>query len=600
MPGWLSPRRALLVALCAVLAPLLAAAAEITHFDLRQEGSAALVTVAGQDGAPQFILIDTGRASTGGRGAALVRDELAKRGITRLDLLILTHLDADHAEGTFTLLGVNRSAVQTKDSGGEGIRGPPVAISRILLPADTLPQHKQFRQELISAAKAAGAEVVSPSSDVVAAIEKEYAVTVLVPPSKPKTPNETSLVIVGYDRPHDTAFLFTGDLPVGMIREMLPNLPNHVNVLQAPHHGADRGLLDLVAKTNPDYIVISADDGNRYAHPKLSILRSLACIRPPPTHVEVLFSNTYGGNAEDRFNATKLATEVRTRVERAVRNLKDPNPAGSFADHDLLLQHNFLSLRPDRSELTQPAFTKSIGYDQVLITGERGNLKFIDGKFSGQNDPEAATFMSIVWRELSSASDSELEKLRSWDDAQVYLSILAANRESLFDSTPLSFSGADAAVSMKKSRILEMGRSRVTGARWEQLVQMCLAQSIAEREEALRGVRDSFLHPQFSLVSVSEEELNQLMAAAVADYETGSGDKNVTRVTESINEARSTAWDDRMYQASEEIRNKMKLAEPASEHGWLAPTLEKIGVPKEFAGFSGAFLEEISAVRAIP
>ena len=70
MPGWLSPRRALLVALCAVLAPLLAAAAEITHFDLRQEGSAALVTVAGQDGATTLILIDTGRASTSGRGAA--------------------------------------------------------------------------------------------------------------------------------------------------------------------------------------------------------------------------------------------------------------------------------------------------------------------------------------------------------------------------------------------------------------------------------------------------------------------------------------------------------------------------------------------------
>jgi hypothetical protein len=94
-----------------------------------------------KDGTPRFILIDTGRASTGERGAALVRDELAKRGITRLDLVILTHLDADHAEGTFTLLGVNRSAAKTKDSGGEGIRGPPVAISRILLPADTSEIH---------------------------------------------------------------------------------------------------------------------------------------------------------------------------------------------------------------------------------------------------------------------------------------------------------------------------------------------------------------------------------------------------------------------------------------------------------------------------
>lgn len=315
MLPFLSRWRALLVSFCALaLAHLLTAATQITHFDLRQDGAAALVAIDGPDGKLGFILIDTGRASSSGRGAALVRDELIKRGITRIDLAILTHLDADHAEGLFTLLGTTRVEVRSHGTAGEPIRGPPVAINRILLPADTLPQHERFRQDLVSAAKMAGAAVVSPSPEEIAKIEAEYAVTVLVPPSKPRAPNETSLVIVRHDRTNDTAFMFTGDIPAAMIQQMLPKLPKHVNVLQAPHHGADQGLLDLITRTNPDYIVISADMGNRYAHPRLSILRTLARSGQTPSPVWRLAAALHNVHA-DRFAKT-LAREVESRVSR--------------------------------------------------------------------------------------------------------------------------------------------------------------------------------------------------------------------------------------------------------------------------------------------
>ena len=72
---------------------------------------------------------------------------------------------------------------------------------------------------------------------------------------------------------------------------------------------------------------------------------------------------------------------------------------------------------------------RSVDYAQVLITGERGNLRFVDGHYDGvADDAEERFFMSLVWYELQFASDEELKGLRTWDEAQAYLSIIAAGR----------------------------------------------------------------------------------------------------------------------------------------------------------------------------
>ncbi len=598
MYDWLSRRFTLCIALCALaLVPMLAEADEITHFDLRQDGAAALVTLDARDGTPaRYVLIDTGRIGGENRGAAIVRDELAKRGITRLDLVILTHLDADHAEGVFTLLGsAGRQGARPPDLDNESIRGPPVAIGRLLLPADTLPKHEQFRQELISAATTAAVEVLSPTPGVIADIQSEFGITVLTPPSKPKSPNETSLVIVGHDREKDTAFLFTGDIPAGMIRQMAAKLPHHVNVLQAPHHGADEGLLDLIAQTNPDYIVISANRGNRYSHPRLAILRSLAEIRPPPTRMSRVFTAVYS-DERDRFNAAKLAREVRSRVDAAILRLKNPYGLGGIGPFDLSLDP------PSALSFTSPpvpqrTFAKPIEYDQVLITGERGNLRFVDGKVSGEQYPETARFMSIVWRELRYAADNELRQLRNWDEAQAYLSIVAANRET-FPVSPVRFDGV-VETELTRARVLELGLSRVGETRWRQLVTMCLEQIISEREEALRAIRDEFLKPALRIPKVSRDELYELLAAAVADYQTGTGDQNTQRTVESINRTRQANYNEAGNRASEELRSRLERARPKSERGWLGPAMMRLGVPKPVAAFSAALLEAAAAKRLI-
>jgi len=563
------------VAIALTLAPLLAAAAtSVTHFDLHQEGDSALLIVDGSDGSPRSILIDTGRAGKESQGAVIVRGELAKRGVTKLDLVILTHLDADHAEGVLTLLDAARqNAPPEPGRGNEPVRGPPLSIGRVLLPGDVLPQHERLRQQIVAAARSTNTEVVSPTPEIIAEIEREYGVTVIVPPRKAKaSPNETSLVIVRYDRAGGSAFLFTGDIPAGMIRQMLPKLPNHVNVLQAPHHGSDPGLMDLIARTKPDYIVISANQKNRYNHPRLAILRSIAKIRPPP---EGPFSNMWRSYREDRFHGSELAREVSWRVYVAKSKLKDPARLRSL----LPPARNFDDLKPQAPRLTNPkpavAYGSPIRVDQLLITGERGHVEFTDGKFAGETDPELEEFRSAVWDELEYVSDFELGQLGSWNDAQAYLSILAADRHYI----RLYGSG------LSPARLLEMGRSRVSPERWRQLVRVCANEGIREREAALDAVRNGLRG------SATSDEIASLLAAAVADYESRGGDTHMERVVNEINQHRESAYSYEISQASAETLARLREAEPKAERGWLEPKLEKLGVPKWFAAFSGELVE---------
>lgn len=591
--------RLTIVAFCVLFfCRLLVNATEILHFDLQQDGAAALVIVNGPDGKARYVLIDTGRRSADRKGASLVRDELRKRDIKRLDLVILTHLDADHAEGIFTLLGTTKTGELSPETSNEPIRGPPLEIKRILVPADTLPQHERFREQLVSAATISNAEVVSPTTAIIEEIEKTYSVTVLVPPSKPKArPNETSLVIVGYDRQQDSAFMFTGDLPASMIRQMLPKLPNHVDVLQAPHHGADPGLLALVAKTRPNYIVISADKGNRYAHPRLSILRSLAAIRPPPSRSAIIRDG--GIDDPDRFGAARLAREVEKRLSTAISKVKRNSPGFDINSGAWSSQWS-LTPTPNR-ERSWRTVGRAFDYEQVLITGERGDLQFVDGLYTGTADVEQSSFMSLVWYELQYVSDEELQELRTWNEAQAYLSIIAAARVRDYQPEPDKVTVPNSGLplvkgtapkrlpAMKRSQVIKIGKTRVMPKRWNELLQKCAEQSVAAREAALRGVREKLL--QWG----SAEEVSLLIAAAVADYETDGGDRHLTNATKSINRQREIARDEAISRARQEIVELRGRAKPQT--GWLAPALVRLGLPKGLSAFSGAVLEAAAETR---
>lgn len=619
--------KTLLAALVLVLRPLVAAAAtEVVHFDLKQDGASALVTVDTPDG-PRYVLIDTGRAATtSGKGAAVVRDELAKRGITRIDLLVLTHLDADHAEGTFTLLGATNAVADSQPDASPGIRGPPVRIERVLFPADTLPRHEKIRAELVASLEDSGSEILTPTADVLAQLDRDYDVTVLVPPSKPRTPNETSLLIIGHDRVKNRAFLITGDVPAGMLPQMLAQLPTHVDVLQAPHHGADPGLLQLISHTDPDYVVISANRDNRYRHPTLPVLRSLARASPSSSYVGRRALGLRVGSP-GRFGVDGLARNVKQAVQHALGQLW-------VSDVDRVLAMSGLS-RPGRLSFATPDFADGLSRrpesipvrrpiypERVFITGELGDLRFVDGVPQATQDASVAAFKALIWNELRDLSDGELKRLRNWDDAQAYLSILAADGqadagqgetdpeflprprwaprvESFVASTPADVEYQP----IKQSVLLQHGRSRVTSARWRQLETMAEEQIVAEREAALDRVRAELESEQDSLIlgrtPTTPTELSTLIAAAVVDDRQGRGGEHVSEAVRRINGERKAKWQSASDAVSAELRlaRQAEFARLMPAKGWLAPALERLGVPREYAAFSAQAVRALRRLR---
>ena len=172
---------------------------------------------------------------------------LRSQGVFRLDGLIITHFDADHAGGA------------------------PGLLNKI--PADTIylpvtPGENAIRDALIQ-----------NHSDAICWVEEDMALT--------DTPitifaamdfvdgNESSLCILF--QPEECDILITGDRSAAGEQALIANaeLPD-VEILIAGHHGSrDSTSWELLNETRPEIVIISVGDGNYYGHPNRETLNRL-------------------------------------------------------------------------------------------------------------------------------------------------------------------------------------------------------------------------------------------------------------------------------------------------------------------------------------
>ena len=228
----LSPRRAALVSALAALFSLAAAhypALSVWQLDVG-EGHATLVKAPGG----VEVLIDTGPAWAGGR---VVRAHRAL-GIHALDLLVLTHADADHTGAALRLLA--------EVPVGAVVVSPPH-------PAD---------DPAITAARLAGVPIlVAGAGDRLKL--GPYRLRFLHPgPLAPPGDNAKSLVVE--TRWRGRALLVLGDLP-RRYEEGLAFLP--ADVLVASHHGAEDGTGERVLAAARPRVVLVGVGKNPYGHP---------------------------------------------------------------------------------------------------------------------------------------------------------------------------------------------------------------------------------------------------------------------------------------------------------------------------------------------
>jgi competence protein ComEC len=206
------------------------------HFIDVGQGDCTLVIVG-----DRAMLIDAGDGAKG----TLVQNYLSKRGIDRLDYLVLTHPDADH------------------------IGGAPVIITKFQVDRVFVSNYEKDNrtyQKLIEALDNKRYKYSTPLvGEVYGLGEAEFMI--LAPNATYSNPNDSSVALLLTHG--NNTFLFTGDAEERAERDIVSNgYPLAADVLHAGHHGSrSSSSTDFLEMVMPEYAVISCEEGNQYGHP---------------------------------------------------------------------------------------------------------------------------------------------------------------------------------------------------------------------------------------------------------------------------------------------------------------------------------------------
>jgi competence protein ComEC len=176
-----------------------------------------------------------------------------------LDLVALTHLDADHSRGLLRVL--------------ESYKTGAVIAGRPDLDSHLYPQwHKAVQQ--------GGHRLAHLSAGQELALEEGVTLTALHPPSVPRRgpawdSNNNSLVLrLSYG---EISFLLTGDIEEEAERYLARAARSlQSDVLKVGHHGSNSSTTAAFLRAvKPRWAVISAGEGNQYGHPHPSVVGRL-------------------------------------------------------------------------------------------------------------------------------------------------------------------------------------------------------------------------------------------------------------------------------------------------------------------------------------
>ena len=227
---------------------------EIVFLSVGQGDAVAIRSSAGR-----WVLVDTGpRGRSWDAGARVVLPYMRRRGVTRLEALVLTHPDLDHIGG---------AKVITEAFAPRFIMDPAQAVGKDAY-VDVLEVATAGRIPWIEARRGfvlefdgARLEVLHP--DGLAA----------TPTGKSDSNAQSVVVLVQYG-----AFdaLLTGDAPTEVEDGLLAYLPGELELLKVGHHGSNTSTSpDLLSKTSPELAVISVGARNRYGHPHSEVVQRL-------------------------------------------------------------------------------------------------------------------------------------------------------------------------------------------------------------------------------------------------------------------------------------------------------------------------------------
>ena len=189
------------------------------------------------------LLMDCGGSSSF-EAAERAADYLRSAGENRLDLLVLSHYDKDHAGGIPMLLEW-------------------VEVGLVALPDNSA--DNRLRQEIEAAALATGTEIAYITADC--RLSNDLCTVTLYAPFSGASSNESGVCMLFSQGDFDV--LITGDVNTEMERRLVKygDLPD-IEVLVAGHHGSHYSTGEvLLDATLPELVLISVGAENSYGHP---------------------------------------------------------------------------------------------------------------------------------------------------------------------------------------------------------------------------------------------------------------------------------------------------------------------------------------------
>lgn len=216
------------------------------HFlDVGQGASQLIIGPTGQT-----MLIDAGNNDQ----ESVVVDYLKGQGVSKIDILVGTHPDADHVGGLDAVID-------------------NFEIGKIYMPK--VQSNTRTFEDVLLSIQRKGLKVATAKAGLQLDWESDVTVAMVAPVVEIDDSNEMSAVIhITYG---ETSFLLTGDAEAGSEKEMInSNADLKSDVLMVGHHGSTSSTTEaFVEAVQPSYAVIQVGQDNTYGHPKATVLKRL-------------------------------------------------------------------------------------------------------------------------------------------------------------------------------------------------------------------------------------------------------------------------------------------------------------------------------------
>lgn len=239
--------------------------AGVTFMDVGQ-GDCIWVESAGGE----YFLIDGGSTSQSNIGAYTIVPYLKYMGVSRLDVVFLTHLDNDHISGVIEMLD---SSIGSTDR---------VEIGRICI-SDAVPEDEAYDRLLELCRQHRVPLYRLKTGDRIEAYGMFFEVLHPQGAYEASSRNASSLVMKLTIRDKENCgvtVLFTGDVETDGERAAAYELANTsdltgIDIYKAAHHGSrNSNTLELIEQASPRLAIISCGADNSYGHPHMEAIEN--------------------------------------------------------------------------------------------------------------------------------------------------------------------------------------------------------------------------------------------------------------------------------------------------------------------------------------